>query len=59
LLFALNIVSSALVDVAIGAPGLSDRPVAAAPGTLAGLLLEPGANGLRRMFERARSSRTT
>ena len=52
LLFALNIITSALVDIAVGALGLSDRLVAAALGTVAGLLLEPVAKILRRLLER-------
>jgi hypothetical protein len=52
LLFALNVITSALVDAATDAFGLSDRFVAATLGAIAGLLLEPLAKGLRRLLTR-------
>jgi hypothetical protein len=58
LLFALNVISSLLVDSVTHAFGLNDRLVAATLGALAGLLLEPLAKVLRRLLERA-GSRTS
>ncbi len=52
LLFALNVITSVLVDSATNAFGLSDRLVAATFGALAGALLEPFARMLRRFLER-------
>lgn len=52
LLFALNVITSFLVDSAVDAFGLDDRIVAATLGALAGLLVEPIARALRRLLER-------
>ncbi len=52
LLFALNVITGALVDVAAGALGIGDRLVAATLGAIAGLLLEPVARSLRRLSDR-------
>jgi hypothetical protein len=58
LLFVLNVISSVVVDIAVGALGLNDRLIAATLGAIAGLLLEPLARYFRRTLERATAGPT-